>query len=99
MKTVYEWDEEKNLYNIAKHGIDFAVAKRIFEEAIITKADTRRDYGEPRFVSIGTIGDSVVVVVVYTQRNNHVRLISARRASRQERMLYNVALQKTDDNE
>ena len=50
---MYEWDEAKNRANIAKHGIGFDLACRIFEGPVFTLRDTRQDYGEIREISIG----------------------------------------------
>ena len=83
----FEWDEVKNRTNIAKHGIDFETAKRIFDGLTFVRPDRRKDYGEERYLSIGRVG-TAVIVVAYTQRRGRRRLISARPASRKEREAY-----------
>ena len=83
----FEWDEAKNRSNIRKHGVDFAVAKRIFLGAVVTETDGRKDYGEIRYRSIGS-AQGGVVVVAHARRNGRIRLISARPASRRERRKY-----------
>ncbi len=88
----FEWDEDKNASNIAKHGISLAVARRIFEGVVLTHTDDRIDYGEVRKISIGSIGGTVVVVVVHTMRSGKIRIISARPANRAERKRYEEAL-------
>lgn len=90
----FEWDEAKNRSNIAKHGLSFFTALRIFEGPVLTAEDTRLDYGERREVSIGRVGNVLIVVVVHTQRQDRIRLISARRASRNERNRYEEALRQ-----
>lgn len=85
---MFEWDEEKNRANLEKHGISFEEASLIFEGRIVSWADDRRDYGELRTVSLGEIDKAVVVVVVHTDRNGNIRIISARLASERERRLY-----------
>jgi uncharacterized DUF497 family protein len=62
-----------------------------------TTQDTRREYGEQRYVSIGELGDAptVVLVVVHTRRGDKTRLISARRATRKERNAYHACLKAT----
>lgn len=90
----YEWDLEKEQSNIAKHGVSFAFAQRIFEGPVVTADDLRFDYGEVRSISIGQADGVVVLTVVHTGRNGHTRIISARRASRKERMRYERALRK-----
>jgi len=84
----FEWDENKNLENINKHGISFEEATTIFERPMWTRIDDRHDYGEPREVSIGDIGNLVIVVVAHTERNNKTRIISVRKAISKERRRY-----------
>ncbi len=84
----FEWDEGKNETNIGKHGIGFATAKRIFEGPVATSRDHRRDYGEDRHISIGSVEPGALIVVVHTERHGRIRLISARPASRKERKAY-----------
>ncbi|MEZ5535514.1 MAG: BrnT family toxin [Thiolinea sp.] len=89
----YEWDEEKNRQNIRKHGIDFNLAKRLFEQHVVTSLDTRSDYGEEREISIGMIDGVLFLTVVHTDRGLDVRrIISARKATKQERKHYEKAL-------
>ena len=83
----FEWDENKNQINIEKHSIDFNDAKDIFQNARVTAIDNRRDYGETRKISIGKI-DNRVCIVVYTERKDVVRIISARKANQRERRKY-----------
>ena len=83
----FEWDEAKNQANVQKHGVSFHLAKNIFNGRLLTRPDLRRDYGERRFVSIGQFRNALIVVV-HTRRSGHVRLISARPASRKERWNY-----------
>ena len=91
---MYEWDEAKNRANIAKHGIGFDLACRIFEGPVFTLRDTRQDYGE---ISIGQVEGIAVIVVVHTERQSRRRLISARPASQRERTRYADALRQADD--
>jgi len=87
----YEWDPAKNAANLAKHGIDFADAVVIFEGPVLEKIDMRRDYGEERIAAVG-VASELELFVVYTMRGRNRRLISARRASRDERERYRQAL-------
>jgi hypothetical protein len=90
----FEWDENKNRANIAKHGIGFEQAKAVFDDPYsLTYVDDRFEYGEAREISLGLIplvvqGQSLVVVVVHTDREGATRIISARKATRKERRLY-----------
>ena len=83
----FEWDEDKRREVLAKHGIDFTAAAAIFAGPVLTRIDGRREYGETRQVSIGTIGDRFIVVV-HTDRNGRKRLISAWEGGRFEREQY-----------
>lgn len=81
-----EWDEAKRRINLEKHKIDFAIAEDFDWETAFVGEDDRFDYGEVRFVAIGKIGD-VAYTMIFTPRGDDVRIISLRRASREERKL------------
>ncbi len=84
----FEWDEYKNESNIEKHGLDFGDAAEIFDGPMLIAFDTRRDYGEERWIGLGLI-EYRVVVVVYTYRDtNTVRVISLRKALQHEKYQY-----------
>jgi uncharacterized DUF497 family protein len=89
---MYEWDKAKNANNIAKHGVDFALAQRIFDGPVLTVTDRRMDYGERREISIGKVDGVAYLTVVHTDRVGYVRIISARPASQRERRRYEEAL-------
>jgi Uncharacterized protein conserved in bacteria len=91
----FQWDEDKNRANQAKHGISFEEASLIFEGLILSKADDRFEYGEERRISIGLIRELVAVVVVHTDRDGATRIISARLANRDERRRYHEHQQRT----
>lgn len=82
-----EWDRAKALANRRKHGVDFADAVAVFED---DQAMTIQDESseEERFITIGMDAFARVLVVVYTWRNERIRLISARKAIRHERTQY-----------
>jgi uncharacterized protein len=90
----FEWDENKNLSNITKHGLDFQQAKEIFDDPnLLTFEDTRSSYREIREISIGqllltTQSKIIIIVIVHTDREGAIRLISARKASKRERRIY-----------
>ena len=73
------WNPAKNRENQRKHGISFDDAKAIFQYPDRIEVHDDRDYGEERWVAIGTMGKTVALVV-YTERNGGIRLISARKA-------------------
>jgi len=83
----FEWDAAKNRANIRKHGIDFADAARIFDGLVLERADDRFDYGEERIVAVGEV-EGRTILVVYSRRGGNRRIISARKASRNERQSY-----------
>jgi uncharacterized DUF497 family protein len=84
----FEWDEEKAAANVAKHGIRFDYATRVFLDPYrIEMLDDREEYGEGRYKTIGIV-ESRALVVIYTIRNGNIRLISARRAERYEQRHY-----------
>ena len=87
---LFEWDESKRQANLEKHHIDFRDAQRVFDAPVFEKIERR--HGEDRFVAIGLIED-VEIVVVYVVRGNWRRMISARRANRNERQEYHDHLQ------
>lgn len=82
----FEWYENKRTLNLEKHGIDFIDAVDIFLDLSRIETESIRA-GELRYQMIGTVND-VVLLVVYTYRNSIVRIISARRASKNEREAY-----------
>jgi uncharacterized protein len=85
----FEWDGDKALFNIEKHGIDFRDAIRIWERPVIDPAGERIVGKEYRPTALGTIGDDeIIIAVIYTVRENVIKLISARRARRNERQYY-----------
>jgi hypothetical protein len=84
----YTWDPEKNRQNIARHGIAFADAVRIFEGPTIERVDDRFDYGEVRVYAIGLV-KGIEITVVYTDVSVSIRrIISAWKAERHERKAY-----------
>ena len=89
----FEWDENKNQVNIRRRGISFQEASRIFRLSTLDEIDDREDYGETRIASIGE-ADGRILYVVYTWRNNVIRIISARRANRHERRKYSEIYQR-----
>jgi hypothetical protein len=83
----FEWDDEKNILNKKKHGISFENAKYVFnDENRIEIFDYEHSYTENRFNTIGLVDD--VIYVVYTERHERIRLISARLATETERRFY-----------
>ena len=86
----FEWDDKKEEANIRKHGIDFSTAALVFnDENRLDLYDEIHSESEDRYITIGIVGGiAYVVFVVYTEREDIIRLISARKATRLERSLY-----------
>lgn len=87
----FEWDAEKNRENIRKHKLDFADAWEIFGAPMLTNLDARKDYGEDRWISIGFLRN-LVVVVVYAEHEDVIRVISLPKALKHERARFEEAL-------
>lgn len=84
----FEWDDEKNRVNRAKHGWNFADAIRVFLDPLFNIAEDRSlDYGERRHKVTGYAGHKMVTIV-YTERDGVIRVISAYKPSPQERRDY-----------
>lgn len=86
----FEWDDKKEEANIRKHGIDFSTAALVFnDENRLDLYDEIHSESEDRYITIGMVGGiAYVVFVVYTERKDVIRLISARKATQLERSLY-----------
>ena len=83
----FTWDEEKRKKNLKKHGLDFEKAHLVFKGAIFTIPDTRFDYGEDRFVTLGLL-ETDVVVVIHTEDEKEIRIISMRKGTKNEQKIY-----------
>jgi uncharacterized DUF497 family protein len=83
-----EYDPVKAGANLRKHGVSLADAAGVLDDALAVTVEDRNTVGERRFVTIGMSSGSEILVVVYTERNEIFRLISARRATRKERSTY-----------
>jgi uncharacterized DUF497 family protein len=83
----FVWDEAKRQSNIRKHGIDFLDVIQIFEGDLVTIQDSRFYYGETRFISLGLLR-GIVLVVAHTEEEKVIRIISARKATKNEEVHY-----------
>ena len=83
----FEWDEEKNRINKRKHKISFETAAHVFyDHDYIEMYDFEHSIDEDRYIALGKVGD--VLFVVFTERKETIRLISARLATIAERRIY-----------
>jgi uncharacterized protein len=88
----FEWDEEKAKINIAKHGISFSEAATVFGDPLsIPLDDPDHSYDEKRFLLIGQSSIGSLLIVSYTEREERIRIISARDVTRSERKFYEEA--------
>ena len=87
---LFEWDEEKNRANVIKHKIDFETAALVFgDENRIEFYDEKHSEFEDRYRTVGSInGFITVITVIYTERDEAIRIISARKADEAERRAY-----------
>jgi uncharacterized DUF497 family protein len=90
-----EWDDAKSSRNYAARGFDFEFASRIFAGRTVEVDDKRCDYGERRIKAIGQV-DGFILVVIYTWRGEHRRIISARVANQRERHGYHQKVAVSD---
>jgi len=87
--VIYEWDATKAIANLRKHGISFAEARTAFGDPLgrITD-DPRHSDAEDRFVLLGLSEQQRLLAVMFTDRGEVIRIITARRATRRERSNY-----------
>ena len=89
MPLLFEWDPNKARSNSAKHGVSFDEASTAFEDALsVTIPDPLHSEDEERFVLLGHSHLNRLLVVVHTDRGDRIRIISARPATRKERIRY-----------
>ena len=89
MPFTFEWDQEKASTNLKKHQVSFEEAKTVFNDPMsITIVDPNHSIDEDRFVDIGLAANGQVLVVIYTERGDNIRLISCRVATKREQKTY-----------
>ncbi len=81
----FDWNDNKNQSNIAKHRIDFADVAEMFDGPMLVEPDRREDYGEDRWIGIGLLRNIVAVVIFTEPATDKIRIISARKANKYER--------------
>jgi len=86
---IFEWDEKKANRNVNKHGVSFEEAATVFADPLsITIFDPLHSKEEDRFVTLGMSNKNRLLVVVHTDRDDKIRIISARKATKKERKQY-----------
>ncbi len=89
MQLRFEWHEGKAANNLKKHGISFEEAKTVFNDPLsITIADAQHSDNEDRYIDIDLSSQGELLVVVYTERQTNIRIISCRKATNAERKIY-----------
>ena len=92
MSVRFAWDDAKRVSNLRAHGLDFVDAAEVFDGLAVTCEDSRFDYGEARFVTLGILR-GVVVSIVHTETSRSIRIISFRKATRREQAFYFAQVQ------
>ena len=82
-----EWDENKRLINLKRHGFDFSDAVDVFQPDALTILDDRFDYEEVRYITFGLLSGRVVAVA-HTEEDEVIRIISVRKAEKDEEIEY-----------
>jgi hypothetical protein len=92
----FEWEEAKNLSNQRRHGVSFEQASAVFHDPLYVSVQDRIEDGEPRWQTLGMVGELLLLTVAHTVREKSddgaevevIRIISARPATRKERRRY-----------
>jgi uncharacterized DUF497 family protein len=90
----FEWDAQKGAANLARHGVSFDEASTVFGDPLAGTISDPRHSTEFRFVTIGFSTGQRLIVVAHADRDDRVRIISARRATRRERQRYEAKPKK-----
>lgn len=86
-EMIIEWDSNQAAINVKKHGVNFKRAAEVFlDENRYEELDELHSYFEDRYMTIGMVDN--ILTVVYTERGEAKRIISARKATKRERMIY-----------
>ena len=86
---IFEWDPPKNRSNIEKHGVSFEEASTVFQDTLsLTIDDPLHSIDEERLILIGMSQKNRILIVVHTERGDNIRIISARKNTKNEREYY-----------
>ena len=89
MKLTFEWDEVKAKENLKKHGVNFEEGKTIFNDSFLfTFPDIEHSVNEERYINIGLSANGRILIVIHTERQEKIRIISCRKATARERRFY-----------
>ena len=85
----FEWDNNKAITNLQKHGVSFSEAATVFGDSLsITFADPDHSINESPFITIGLSAANQMIILSHTDRDERIRIISARKTTRKEQRLY-----------
>jgi uncharacterized DUF497 family protein len=89
VKADFEWDPEKERKNIRKHEVNFDEASSVFDDPMfITVLDQEHSSQEERYITIGLSNKNRLLLVAHAERNDHIRIISTRKATKNEEKFY-----------
>ena len=89
MSLTFEWDESKARLNFNKHKVSFEEAKTVFDDPfLMTFPDPEHSNFEQRYINIGVSSKKRFLVVIHTEREENIRIISCRKATRSEQRFY-----------
>jgi len=92
VKVSVEWDPAKARTNLKKHGVSFQEASSVFDDLLfITFLDMEHSLDEERYITLGLSQRNRLLLVAHTDREEAIRIISARKATRNERKFYEEA--------
>ncbi|SLM28768.1 conserved hypothetical protein [Desulfamplus magnetovallimortis] len=92
MSLNFEWDPNKARSNHGKHGISFEEATTVFNDPFfITFLDVEHSQNEERYITLGTSAGQRLLMIAHTERKEAIRIISARKATKNERRFYEEA--------
>lgn len=90
---MFSWDDAKNDSNLRKHGVSFAAARLVFDDPLHVSRLDRIEHGEQRWKTVGLVAGVALLLVAHTWQEadsgvEQIRIISARRATKLERKVY-----------
>ncbi|MBI5591535.1 MAG: BrnT family toxin [Deltaproteobacteria bacterium] len=89
MKFTFEWDEVKAKENLKKHGVSFEEGRTIFNDSFLfTFPDVEHSVKEARYINIGLSANGRILIVIHTERQEKIRIVSCRKATARERRFY-----------
>ena len=89
MQPQYEWDEDKARTNLRKHQVSFLEGATVFNDQFVaTQPDPDHSLAEQRYIAMGRSVRGRILVVVFTERGDKLRLMSCRKATPRERKVY-----------